>query len=73
MWVNLYGLDIYNKVRVPTSLIHVMDHLCVGCCAREISPLQVPSNQDIVNVAAGVLNLAEQVLQVEWDGANDYL
>ena len=47
--------------------------ICVGRYAREILSLQVPSNQDILNVAARVLDLAEQVLQEERDGANGYL
>ena len=36
--------------------------ICAGRYAREILSLQVSANQDILNVAAGVLDLAEQVL-----------
>ena len=42
--------------------------ICVGRYARQILSLQVPAN-----VAARVLDLAEQVLQEERDGANGYL
>ena len=47
--------------------------ICVGRCAHEILSLQVPSNQDILNVAVGVRDLAEQGLQEERDGANGSL
>ena len=77
MWVNLYGLRFC--VRTFTARLgyprrrSMLWIICVGCCAHEILSLQVPSNQDISNVAVGVLDLAEQVLQEERDGANGYL
>ena len=42
--------------------------ICVGRYARQILSLQVPAN-----VAARVLDLAEQVIQEGRDGANGYL
>ena len=78
MWVNLYTwIEIF--VRIFTARLvyprcrSILWIICVGRYAREILSLQVPSNQDILNVAARVLDLAEQVLQEERDGANGYL
>ena len=72
VWIEVCGRTFTARLGYPRRVLcYVM--CCVGRCAREILSLQVSSNQDILNTAVGVLDLAEQVLQEERDGVNGYL